>query len=358
MQYKETSRSLGRATRMAFGALALSAAATAGSAQDTINVSGIYGGVWAESIRAAILTPYQQKSNAKLNIEEGISAVTLAKLRQQKAAPALDVVWMDRIVSDTAIAEGLVDAIDPAALTNMPDVVPQAFVKDKAGNIVAITTGYWAVGIAYNTKEIKTKPTSWLDLANPEYKGKLAVYSPENAIGLPLLMTISILKGGGAENMDPGFAFISGLAKQNGAIFFAGSPAGANMLANGEASIASMASSQVWDLQSKGHPIAYVVPKEGVVAGDIRLHVVKGAKNKAAAMKLANYAVSAEAQEILAERLFLAPVNKKSKLKPEVAAKMPWGPGGNADSLVLVDANAVLQHRDAWVARWNKEIAK
>lgn len=358
MQYKETSRGLGRATRMAFGALVLSVAATAAPAQETINVSGIYGGVWAESIRTAILTPYQQKSNTKLNIEEGISAVTLAKLRQQKAAPALDVVWMDRIVSDTAIAEGLVEAIDPAALTNMPDVVPQAFVKDKAGNIVAITTGYWAVGIAYNTKEIKTKPTSWLDLAKPEYKGKLAVYSPENAIGLPLVLTLSKLNGGSATNMDPGFAFVRDLATKSGAIFFAGSPAGANMLANGEVSIASMASNQVYDLQSKGHPIAYVVPKEGVVAGDMRVHVVKGAKNRAAAMKLANYAVSAEAQEILAERLLVGPVNKKSKLKPDVAAKMPWGPDGNADLLVLVDANAVLQNRDAWVARWNKEVAK
>ena len=357
MQYEKNSCGFRRAVTTAAGAVALSLLAAASSAQDTINVSGIYGGVWADSIRAAILTPYQQKSNAKLNIEEGISTVTLAKLRQQKAAPALDVVWMDRIISDTAIAEGLVDAMDPSAFSNMPDVVPQAFVKDKAGNIMALTTGYWAAGIAYNTKEIKTPPTSWLDLNKPEFKNKLAVYNPENAIGLPILMTLSMLKGGSAANMDPGFAFVRELAK-NGAVFFSGSPAGANLLATGEVSIATMASSQVWDLQAKGHPIAYVVPKEGVVGGDIRLHVVKGAKNKAAALKLANYAVSPEAQEILAERLLVAPVNKKSKMKPDVAAKMPWGEKGNADSIRLVDANAVLEHRDEWAARWNKEVAK
>src|SRR5262249_26773061 len=154
------------------------------------------------SIRAAILTPYQQKTNTKMNIEEGISSVTLAKLRQQKSDPALDVVWIDRIVSDQAILEGLVEPIDAAVLTNLPDVTPKAVIKDKAGNIVALTTGYWAAGIAYNSKEITARPQSWLDLAKPEYKGKLAIYTPENAIGLPLLVTIAELKGGSPDNMD------------------------------------------------------------------------------------------------------------------------------------------------------------
>jgi putative spermidine/putrescine transport system substrate-binding protein len=329
----------------------------AAAAQDTLNVGGIYGGVWADSIRAAILTPYQEKTNTKMNIEEGISSVTLAKLRQQKSAPALDVVWIDRVVSDQAILEGLVDTIDPAVLTNLPDITPKAVIKDKAGNIVALTTGYWAAGIAYNTKEIKTRPQSWLDLANPEYKGKLAIYTPENAIGLPLLLTIAELKGGNPDNMDPGFAFFRGLAK-NGAILFSGSPAGGNLLANGEAAIATLASTQVWDLQAKGHPIAYVAPKEGVVGGDIRVHIVKGAKNKAAAMKLANFAISPEAQEVLAERLLVGPVNHKAKLKPEVAAKMPWGENGSPDTIRLVDPYVIIDKRDAWTARWNKEVAE
>lgn len=326
-------------------------------AAQELNVSGIYGGVWAESIRSSFLKPFEESAKAKLNIEEGISAVTLAKLRQQKDAPALDVVWMDRIVSDTAIAEGLVEPIDPKALTNMPDVTPQAFIKDKAGNIMAVTTAYWAAGLAYNTKDIKTKPESWLDLAKPEYKGKVAMYSPENAIGLPILVTIATLRGGGIDKMDPAFAFVGDLAKK-GAIFFGGSPAGGNLLASGEASIASLASNQVWDLQSKGHPIAYVVPKEGAVAGDMRIHIVKGAKHRELANKLVNFVLGVEPQQTIATKLLVAPVNTKTKLTSEVAAKMPWGEGGSAANLRLVDANAVLANRDAWTARWNKEVGK
>jgi putative spermidine/putrescine transport system substrate-binding protein len=347
---------LERWVAIAGGALVLLGLVPAGSAQE-LQVGGIYGGVWADALRTAVIQPFAAKQGVKVNAEEGISTVTLAKLRQQKGNPQFDVVWIDRVVSDSAIQEGLVERIDPAALSYGKDVVPQALVKTKSGDIVAVTSGYWAIGLAYNKKEIKEAPTSWLDMAKPQYKGKLAVYSPENAIGLPLLMTLAELNGGGPTNMDPGFAFVRGLAA-SGAIFFAGSPAGANLLASGEASIATLASTQTWDLQRKGHPIEYVVPKEGAIAGDIRAHIVKGAKNRALAEKLVNYSLSPEAQKGLVEKLLLAPVNTKTQVPAEVAAKLPWGPGGNASKLRLMDAELILANRDAWVARWNKEIAK
>src|SRR5262249_41209199 len=118
---------------------------TEGAAQQpSLSAGGIYGGGWADSIRGAFLQPHRAKLNVQVRSEEGISGVTLAKLRQQKDDPQFDVVWMDRGVSDTAIREGLLDPISPAALTNTPDVVSEAFIKDSAGRIMAVTTGYWA----------------------------------------------------------------------------------------------------------------------------------------------------------------------------------------------------------------------
>jgi putative spermidine/putrescine transport system substrate-binding protein len=326
-------------------------------AQDSLSVGGIYGGVWADSIRDGFLKPFGEQSKVQLKIEEGISGVTLAKLRQQKDNPQFDVVWMDRIVSDQAIKEGLVEPISPAALGNTPDVVGEAFIKNAAGEIMAVTTGYWAAGLAYNSKEIKDRPVSWLDLTKPEFKGRLAVYSPENAINFPIMVTLAELQGGGIKNIDPAYKLMAGLAKDK-AIFFGGSPAGGNLLANGEASIATLASSQVWDLQKKGLPIEYVVPKEGAIAGDIRVHIVKGTKNKALAEKLVNYVIGPQAQEEIAKRLLLGPVNTKAKLDAETDKKMPWGPGGSVKNLRIVDALAILENRDGWSKRWNEEVAK
>jgi putative spermidine/putrescine transport system substrate-binding protein len=239
----------------------------------------------------------------------------------------------------------------------MKDVVPEAFIKDSSGKIVAVTSGYWAAGLAYNKNDIKQAPTSWLDLAKPEYKGKLAAYSPDNSICFPILVTLAELQGGNIGKIDSAFQMMSKLGK-DGAVFFGGSPAGANLLAKGEVQIATLASSQVWDLQAKGFPIEYVVPKEGAVAGDIRAHLVKGAKNRAAAEALIDYTLSTEAQKEIATRLLLGPVNTKVTLAPEVDKKMPWGPGGSVKNLRIVDAVAILDNRDAWAKRWNQEVAK
>ena len=84
------------------------------------------------------MTPFGAKMKVQLKIEEGISSVTLSKLRQQKDNPQFNVVWMDRVISDMAIREGLVEPITPASLTNSPDVSPESFIKDGSGRIMAV----------------------------------------------------------------------------------------------------------------------------------------------------------------------------------------------------------------------------
>lgn len=326
-------------------------------AQETLSVGGLSGGIWAESFRTALIGPFGQQFKVQTKSEEGISAVVLAKLRQQKGNPQFDVVFMDRGVSDLAIREGLVEPISASVQANAPDVIPEAFIKNARGDITAVALVYWGAGLAYNEKQIKNPPKSWLDLTNPEYKGKLAIYSPENSIAIPMLVTLSELQGGGPSNMDPAFNMMKGLAKE-GTVFFAGSPAGANLLANGEAQVAVLASTNVWELQSKGLPIKFVVPKEGVIGQDIRMHIVAGTKNKALAEKFITFAISKQPQEEVAKRLLTAPVNTKTQLPPDVDARLPWGPHGSIKNLRLVDGNVILDNREAWITRWNKEVSK
>lgn len=327
------------------------------AAQQALSIGGLSGGIWAESFRQAIIKPFGQKFGVSMKSEEGISAVTLAKVREQTGNPQFDVVFIDRGVSDLGIRDGLFDAVSPAPLTNMPDVIPQAFIKDASGNIMAVALTYWAIGLAYDTHAIKQAPVSWFDLTNPDYKGKVAIYSPENSIAIPFLVTIAELKGGGASNMDPAFDMMKTLSAQ-GAVFFAGSPAGANLLASGEVGVATLASTNVWQLQAQGLPIRFVVPKEGVIGQDIRMHIVGGTKHKELAEEFINFALGKSAQEELTKRLLTAPVNTKVELPADVAEKLPWGAHGSIKDLRLVDGNVILDHRAAWIARWNKDVTK
>ena len=53
-------------------------------AQETLSIGGLSGGIYAETFRAALITPFGQQNKVTMKSEEGISAVVLAKLRQQK----------------------------------------------------------------------------------------------------------------------------------------------------------------------------------------------------------------------------------------------------------------------------------
>jgi putative spermidine/putrescine transport system substrate-binding protein len=310
-------------------------------AQETLSVGGLSGGIWAESFRTALITPFGQQFKVATKSEEGISAVVLAKLRQQKGNPQFDVVFMDRGVSDLAIREGLVEPVSAAVQAGAPDVIPEAFIKNAKGENTAVSLVYWGVGLAYNEKQIKNPPASWLDLKNPDYRGKLAIYSPENSIAIPMLVVLSELQGGGSSNMDPAFNMMKGLAKEGP-----------------EAQVAVLASTNAWELVSKGMPIKFVVPKEGVIGQDIRMHIVAGTKNKALAEKFISFAISKGVQEDLTKRLLTSPVNTKTQLPPDVDAKLPWGSHGSIKNLRLVDGNVILDNREAWIARWNKEVTK
>ena len=229
---------IGRRSFLVASTLLIGLAGAQNAVAQTLSVGGIDGGVWADLIRKSFLNPFGAKSGIKLQIEEGISGVTLAKLRQQKDNPQFDVVWMDRVVSDQAIREGLVEPISPELLTNSPGRGGPSAHQGLNGRIMALTTGFWAAGLAYNKQEVKQPPQSWLDLANPAYKRRVAIYSPENAISFPILVTVAELKGGSANDLAPAFDMMAKIGKEGG-IFFGGSPAGGNLLANGEVVVAN-----------------------------------------------------------------------------------------------------------------------
>ena len=63
--------------------------------------------------RNAIIKPFGQKFGVETKSEEGISAVTLAKVREQKGNPQFDIVFIDRGVSDLGIRDGLFEAVSP-----------------------------------------------------------------------------------------------------------------------------------------------------------------------------------------------------------------------------------------------------
>ena len=337
---------------VAGGVLAF-AAFGAAAAQEKIVASG-YTGVWFDAQKACIFEPFNAKnSDIVVTTEPGLSSTTLVKLRQQKDNPEIDVAWIDGGVSEQAWDVGVLDTLDPKALTNMAGLTEQAIYKAKDGGIFALSTGFYAQGLLYNTKEVKEKPTSWWDLWKPEYANRVIFPSPAQAPFVPVFMFLNRLLGGNSTNFQPALDKFKTLKVSS---YYDTTGVVQTAIQSGDVDIGSYYVNTAWALSDIGLPIAAASPKEGLPTGDIRVQLAKNSKHKAAAEKLIDFAIGPESLTCLAEKLYLGPPLKEAKLSEKAQQSMPWGPEGSLARLVFPDWNEVTVKKAEIIDLWNRQV--
>ncbi|MGD9845974.1 MAG: ABC transporter substrate-binding protein [Variibacter sp.] len=342
------------ATAAALMATAAALSIPAAAQQPSSITVAWYGGNWGDAFRACVAEPFTKATGIAVNAEIGTSTVTLAKLQQQKAAPTIDAAWMDGGISELALEAGVLDNLDAGAIANLANTQPAAVYKSGA-TTYAVGTGYYSLGLTYNTQKVKEKPTSWNDLWKKEYEDAVTIPSPANSSGVPFIMFLSKIWNVPSSDLSPTFKKIKEL---KAALYFDSSGAATNAFQSGEAIIGAHFSVGAWDMIDKGLPIGFVVPKEGVWATDARLHLVKGTPKKEAAQKFINQALTAQASGCLAEKLYLGPSVKDVTVKPDTARKLPWGEKGSVKDLQLFDWTEINALRAKIVDTWNREIAR
>jgi putative spermidine/putrescine transport system substrate-binding protein len=324
-------------------------------AQERINVS-TYSGVWNIAQRACVVDPFNQANkDIQVVAEPAVSSVTLTKMRQQKDKPEIDVAWLDGNFSEQAQSEGLVEALDPSSVPNAADLVPSGVFKTKDGKIYALGTGFYSTGILYNTSKVTAAPTSWWDLWKPEFANRVITPSPAQAIFIPLFLHLNKLLGGTLTNFDP---VVNKFRELKAAAYFDSTGVVQSAIQSGEVTVGAYYVNATWSLADQNMPVAAAIPKEGVPAGDTRIHVAKNSSKRKAAEKFVNFAVSPDALNCLGEKLYLGPPLKAANLKlsDNAKKKMPWGENGSVDSLVMPDWNYISEKRNEIVEIWNRRV--
>jgi putative spermidine/putrescine transport system substrate-binding protein len=334
-------------------ALALGLAPATGSAQESITVTN-YGGVTGTALQECVFDPFTKATGIRVTPEPGVSAVTLSKLQQQRDNPVIDVAWMDGGVSEIAEASGVLAPIDPGRVPNIANLAPQGVYKNAKGEIFALSGGYYAVGIIYNTKEVKTAPKSFKDLWGKEYAGLVTFPSPTNAMGIPFILTLAKAWGGSIDNTQPAIDQLKTLKVSS---YFDTSGAAENAFQTGEVIIGAAYHYTASTLGDQGLPLAYAAPAEGAPAGDIRAHLVKGSKKLAQAEKFMNFLATKEPLQCVGERSFFGPPLKELSMSEKARKRMPWGENGSIANLVIFDWTQVNAKRAALTETFNREVA-
>ncbi|MCK5517655.1 MAG: ABC transporter substrate-binding protein [Desulfobulbaceae bacterium] len=330
----------------------LSASAQAG--ERTLYM-GAYGGSTEKLMMESILPPWEKANNAKVVYVPGNSTKTLAKLQAQKGSQELDVVFLDDGPMYQAIALGFCDTIGDAAIFD--DIYDIA----KMNTDKAVGVGFVATGLAYDKETFKKNgwdaPTSWADLADPKYKGKVVVPPITNTYGLHALVMTARLHGGGENNIDPGFkAFVDSVGP-NVLDFIPSSGKLSELFQTREVVLATWGSGRLKSLADTGFPGGFAYPKEGGVALMIGTCPVVDSDVPDLSQSLIQYLLTPEVQKQIAETKAWGPTNMKTVLSKELGESLPYGPE-KINALNAVDWNVINPARQDWTKRWTREVEK
>ncbi|HEV8586374.1 MAG TPA: extracellular solute-binding protein [Methylomirabilota bacterium] len=312
----------------------------------TLVVTG-YGGRWSEVMKKALVAPFEQKYDARVEIVTGITTEWVAKLMAAGPDnPPFDVVMGNEPPLPIPRDRGFFDKRNPAAAPNIKNVYDKALIGDTS---LAI---FWGrIGLAYRTDMGLKPPKAWKDFWDPSYDGKRGIYVIGNTLGINFLFMTDKIFGKDYFDVDAGIGAIKKLNAKM--VDFTGTMT--KHLESKEVAIAVLNDSETYDLAKRGIPVDWVPPSEGVPILDQVIQVTKGSKNKDLAWKLIDMYLSPEVQTAFATELFFSPTNKTVKLPPDVAKKTVSGPA-DVEKLTLFDWNQVAKQRPQWTERWNKEL--
>ncbi len=329
-------------------------ASSLAGAQTTLYV-GAYGGSTETLFRETIIPAFEAKHGAKVVYVPGNSTDTLAKLSAQRAKQDLSVALIDDGPMYQAAEQKLCAPLPDAPV--MKEIYPGArMIGDRS-----IGLGFIATGLAYNKDVFKRNgwapPTSWNDLADPKYKGKVVIPPITNGYGLLTLVMMARMNGGGEKNIDPGFEVMQKKIAPN-VVAWEGSPGRmAQMLQTGEAALVVWGNGRVQAVIDQGAPVEFVYPKEGAISIMTAVCVVEGAPQPALGRAMLEALLSPGVQAQLAQKQGWGPVNKTTQLPPDVAARVVFGPE-RVDKLISVDYGIINAKRAEWTNRWNRSIER
>src|SRR3954451_4671343 len=324
--------------------------AAAAHAQPQITVA-TFGGSFADDTKTCVVAPFEKASGAKVAIQLGNSVQIAASIRAMGGRPTYDVAYMDNSLATQLRSEGLLQRLDTAKLASYPDIDKNAFGPDNSYVAFEISS----TALVYDPKAVKTPPTSWNDLFDPQYKGRMALGDITGTSGMQTLIAVNRMKGGALENMDPGFAAMKAIVPDAVTLYTQADQL-ISLFQRGDIVIAPWYPDRAGSAIDKGLSLAVASPKEGAVGIKPVLVIPKGTASAELALKYVDTVLSRESQTCFTERQYAAPVNKQVKLTEKVAKIV--ASGENYDRLYFPDPQVVAEHLPEWQRLWQREIAR
>ncbi|MFC7066571.1 ABC transporter substrate-binding protein [Brucella rhizosphaerae] len=309
-------------------------------------VVGTWGGDYQNLQQINIADGNLKGSGTQVIYDPATDTVRKAKLLAERRLPrgSMDIACLTRQGSFEMFQNGLTEELDETKVPNLSKVLP--FIRTNY-SIPHIYTGRV---ILYNPKQVSPAPTSYADLWDPKYAGRVGV------IDLQYQTTIesaAMIAGGSASDYEPGKAKLLELKKQ-GVKIYPTNEALAQALKSGEIVMCIMWNARGYMWKNAGIDIEIAIPKEGIGLYLSDMTVPKNAPNKEAAYQYLNAMLEEVPQTAFAEQMGYAPTNAEVKLPAELASAVDYT-AEQRDQFVLPDLEYVAKTDADLQNWWNKE---
>ncbi len=295
-------------------------------------------GAAAQDAPSGTITLYTSESEAQVNemvadfnrfypdvtveIFRAGSGEVLARLQAEMEAGAIgaDLLWFADIDYFASLAEqDMLAQYIPAGT----ELVDDAYTY--AGGLYHEVRLIFNV-VAYNTELVETPPTSWNDLTDPAYKGRVGMASA--------LVSGAAFNQFGTFVNDPAFGmeFYERL-NANGVVVERGNGAVAEKIATGEFAIGQLVDFMARNAANQGSPVGYVYPVEGALLIPTPIGIFKSTDNLPAAQAFLDYLYSEDAQNLFAAQGYIP-------VLPGVAMPAGMPELAEADTMATPEADA------------------
>lgn len=248
-----------------------------------------------EGLAKKIQAGFEAKTGIKVEMFQGTTGKILSRMEAEKSNPVVDVVVLASLPSMQALAKEDMTLAYPEAVNH--DKLVKDW-SDADGKYFSYSAS--ALGIVYNTKQVTTPPTSWADLAKPEWKDKVNIPDPSLS-GSALDFITGYLSAEG----DKGWSLFEQYKQNSVAIAGANQEALDPVITGAKSAVAAGVDYMAYKAKADGEPVDIVYPKEGTVISPRPAAIIKTSQHADQAKQFIDYLLSDEAQQMVTSAYLL-----------------------------------------------------
>ncbi|KAA2235627.1 ABC transporter substrate-binding protein [Salinarimonas soli] len=309
-------------------------------------VVGIWGGAQERIVKEHVEKPLVEKFGCKVSYVLGGTPERRARAYAERGRPSFDVIYLNIFESRQAVKDGVTQA--------PTDAVPQAANLYDIAKIGGYGVAFNPCTVVYDKRKASKPVTSWKDIWNPEWKGRIAWPSYPGAEGTAALLMAAKIWGGDEKNIGVAFEKIKELRP------FAAIQGSQDqlfqMFDQGVADLSVEFGSFTRKYAETRNPnIEIANPVEGQAVAMNVACITTGSRNQKLAEEWINLHLSEPCMLAYAREIYYSPTVKDVTLPADLRAKLLVGE--DVAKLVDFDWDTVTRNQAAWSSRFNREIA-